>query len=72
MILSSKNILQELLFRELTTMRRVSFIKNLENLDAYLYSDRQSSNILTIEIQSKFKFASKWIVCSKIDRMQQF
>ena len=55
LILSGKNILQELLShisRELTTMRHVSFINNLDNLDAYLYSDRQSSNFLTIEIQS--------------------
>ena len=26
--------------------------KNLDNLDAYLYSDRQSSNFLNLEIQS--------------------
>ena len=53
LILSGKNILQELLSRELTTMRHVSFIQNLDSLDAYLYSDRQSSNFLTNEIQSK-------------------
>ena len=52
LILSGKNISQELLSRELTTMRRVSFIQNLDSLDAYLYSDRQSSNFLTNEIQS--------------------
>ena len=55
LILSGKNILQELLSRELTTMRHVSFIQNLDNLEAYLYSDRQSSNFLTIEIQSNLK-----------------
>ena len=49
---SGKNILQELLSRELTTMRHVSFIQNLDNLDAYLYSDRQSSNFLNNEVQS--------------------
>ena len=38
------------------TMRHVSFFKNLDNLDAYLYSDRQSSNVLTIEIQSNLNF----------------
>ena len=52
LILSGKNILQELLSRELTTMRHVSFIQNLDNLDGYLYSDRQSSNFLNNEIQS--------------------
>ena len=71
LILSGKTIFQELLSHELTTMRHVSFIKNLDNLDAYLYSDRQSSNFLTIEIQSNFKillrngsFAAKSIECS--------
>ena len=52
LILFGKNILQELLSRELMTMRHVSFNKYLDNLDAYLYSDRQSSNVLTLEIQS--------------------
>ena len=33
-------------------MRYVSFIKNLDNLNGYLYSDRQSSNFLNKEIQS--------------------
>ena len=70
LILSGKNILQELLSRELKTMRHVSFIKNLDNLDAYRYSDRQSSNFLTIEIQSNLNlrgngsYAAKSIECS--------
>ena len=34
LILSGKNVLQELLSRELKTMRHVSFIKNLDNLNA--------------------------------------
>ena len=68
-ILSGKNILQVLPSRELMTMRHVSFIKNLDNLDAYLYSDRQSSNFLTLEIQSNLNFgwngsyAAKSIEC---------
>ena len=45
----------------MTTMRHVSFFKNLDNLDAYF--DRQSSNVLTIEIQSNLNF--------KMDRMKQ-
>ena len=52
LILSGKYILQELLSRELTTMRHVSFIQNLDYLDGYLNSDRQSSNFLNNEIQS--------------------
>ena len=48
-------MLQELLSRELTTRRHVSFIQNLDNLDAYLHSDRQSSNFLNNEIQSNLK-----------------
>ena len=52
LILSGKNILQELLSRELTTMRLVSFIQNLDNLGGYLYSDRPSPNFLNNEIQS--------------------
>ena len=47
----------------MTTMRHVSFFKNLDNLDAYFYFDRQSSNVLTIEIQSNLNF--------KMDRMKQ-
>ena len=70
LILSGKSILQELLSRELTTIRHVSFIQNLENLDACLYSDRQSSNFLTNEIQSNLNllrngsYAAKSIECS--------
>ena len=52
LILSGKYILQELLSRELTTMKHVSFIQNLDYLDGYLNSDRQSSNFLNNEIQS--------------------
>ena len=70
LILSGKNILQELLSRELTTMRNISLIKNLDNFDAYLYSDRQSSNFYHWNSE-QFKFTSKWIVHSKIDRIQQ-
>ena len=51
LILSDKNILQELLSREFTTMRNFS-VKTLDNLDAYFCSDRQSSNFLTLEIHS--------------------
>ena len=52
LILSGKYILQELLSRELTTMKHVSFIQNLDYLDGCLNSDRQSSNFLNNEIQS--------------------
>ena len=70
MILYGKNILQGLLCSELTTMRHVSFIKNLDNFDAYLYSDQQSSSFLTLEIQSKLNlhrngsYAAKSIECT--------
>ena len=70
LILSSKNNLQKLLSRELIKMRHVSFIKSLDNLDAYLYSNQQSSNFLTIEIQSNLNllrnglYAAKSIECS--------
>ena len=78
LILSGKNILQELLSRELTTMRHVSFIQNLENLDAYLYSNRQSSNFLNIEIQSNLNllrngsYAAKSIECSNYNQGRTF
>ena len=70
LILSGKNVLQELLSRELTTMRHVTFIKNLDNLDAYLYSNQEPLNFLTIEIQSNLNllqnvsYAAKSIECS--------
>ena len=78
LILSGKNILQELLSRELKTMRHVSFIKNLDNLDAYRYSDRQSSNFLTIEIQRNLNlrgnesYAAKSIECSNYKQGRTF
>ena len=52
------------------TMRHVSFIQNLDNLDAYLYSNRQSSNFLTNEIQNNLNllrngsYTAKLIECS--------
>ena len=58
------NMLQEFLSRELTTMRHVSFIENLDNLDVYRYSDRQSSKLFTIEIQNNLNYL-------EMDRMQQ-
>ena len=73
-----KNILQELLSRELTTTRHVSFIQNLDNLDTYLYSDRQSSNFLTNEIQSNLNllrngsYAAKSIECSNYKQDRTF
>ena len=78
LILSGKNILKELLSRELTTMRHVSFIQDLDNLDAYLYSDRQSSNFLTLEIQSNLNlrqnilYAAKSIECSNYKQGSTF
>ena len=78
LIFSGKNILQELLSRELTAMRHVSFIQNLDNLDAYLYSDRQSSNFLTNEIQSNLNllrngsYAAKSIECSNYKQGRTF
>ena len=51
-------------------MRHVSFIQNLDNLDVYLYFDRQFSNFLTIEIQSDLNlrgngsYAAKSIECN--------
>ena len=78
LILSGKNFLQELLSRELTTMSLVSFIQNLDNLDAYLYSDRQSSNFLTNEIQSNLNLlrngscAAKSIECSNCKQGRTF
>ena len=78
LILSGKNVLQELLSRELKTMRHVSFIKNLDNLDANRYSDRQSSNFLTIEIQSNLNlrgnglYAAKSIECSNYKQGRTF
>ena len=78
LILSGKNILQELLSYELTTMRHVSFIQNLDNLDAHLYFDRQSSNILTNEIQSNLNllrngsYAAKAIECSNYKQGRTF
>ena len=48
-------------------MIHVSFIQNLDNLDAYLYSDRQSPNFLSNEIQSNLNLlrnAAKSIECS--------
>ena len=73
-----KNILQELLSRELTTMRHVSFIQNSENLDVHLYSDRQSSNFLTTEIQSNLSllrngsYVAKSIECSNYKQSRTF
>ena len=55
-------------------MRHVSFIKNLDNLDAYLCSDRQSSNFLSLEIQSNLNlrrngsYVAKSIECSNYDQ----
>ena len=78
LILSGKNILQELLSRELTTMRHVSFTQNLDNLDGYLYSDRQSSNFLNNEIQSSLNllrngsYAAKSIECSSYKQGRTF
>ena len=78
LILSGKNILQELLSRELTAMRHVSFIQNLDNLNAYLYSNRQSSNFLTNEIQSNLNllqngsYAAKSIECSNYKQGRTF
>ena len=78
LILSGKNILQELLSRELTAMRHVSFIQNLDNLDVYLYSDRQSSNSLTSETQSNLNllrngsYGAKSIECSNYKQGRTF
>ena len=78
LILSGKSILQELLSRKLMTMRHVSFIQNLDNLNAYLYSDRQSSNFLTNEIQSNLNllrnesYAAKSIECSNYKQGRTF
>ena len=73
-----ENILQELLSRELTTMRQVSFIKTLDNFDTYLQSDRQSSNFLTLEIQSNLNlrrngsYAAKSIECGNYKHGRTF
>ena len=71
LILSNKNILKWLLSHELTTMRHNSVIKNLGNLDAYLFFNWQSSNFLiTLEIQSNLNlllnglYPAKSIECS--------
>ena len=78
LILSGKNILQELLSREVTTIRHDSFIKNLHNLDANLYSDRQSPNFLTPEIMSNLNlprngsYAAKSIECSNYKQGRNF
>ena len=78
LILSGKNILQELLSRELSTMRHVSFIQNLDELDTSLCSDRQSSNFLTNEIQSNLNllrngsYAAKSIECSNYKQGRTF
>ena len=59
-------------------MRHVSFIKKLDNLDAYLYSDQQSSNVLTLEIQSNLNlyrngsYAAKSIECSNYKQSHTF
>ena len=59
-------------------MRHVSFIQNLDNLDAYLYSDRQFSNFLTIEIQSNLNslrngsYAAKSIECRNYKQSHTF
>ena len=71
LILSGKSILQELLSRKLMTMRHVSFIQNLDNLNAYLYSDRQSSNFLTNEIQSNLNLLRNESYAAKSNGMQQ-
>ena len=78
LILSDKNILPELLSRELTVMRHVSIIKSLDNLDGYLCYDRQSRNFLTIEIQSNLNllrngsYATKSIECSNYKQGRVF
>ena len=78
LILSGKNILQELLFRELPTMRHVLFIQNLDNVDGCLYPDRQSSNFLTNEIQSNLNllrngsYTTKSIECSNYKQGRTF
>ena len=59
-------------------MRHVSFTQNLDNLDAYLYSNQQSSNFLTIEIQSNLNlrgnesYAAKSIECSNYKQGRTF
>ena len=59
-------------------MRHVSFIQNLDNLDAYLYSDQQSSNVLNNEIQSNLNllrngsYAAKSIECSNYRQGRTF
>ena len=61
-----QNIFQELLSRELTTMRNFS-VKNFDNLDAYLCSDRQSSNFLTFEIQSNLNLGQTNLISGSTD-----
>ena len=41
----------------------------MDNLDTYLHSDRQSSNFLTLEIQSNVNLRRNGSYASKIDRM---
>ena len=59
-------------------MRHVAFIQNLDNLDGYLYSDRQSSNFLNNEIQSNLNllrngsYAAKSIECSNYKQGHTF
>ena len=59
-------------------MRHVSSIKNLDNLDAYLHSHRQTSNFLTLEIQSNLNlrrngsYAAKSIECSNYKQGRTF
>ena len=53
-------------------MRRVSFIKNLDNLDAYRYSDRQSSNFLTIEIQSNLNLRGNGSYAAKLNECSNY
>ena len=59
-------------------MRHASFIQNLDDLDGYLYSDRQSSNFLNNEIQSNLKllrngsYAAKSIDCSNYKQGRTF
>ena len=53
-------------------MRHVSFIKNLDNLNAYRYSDRQSSNLLTIEIQSNLNLRGNGSYAAKSNECRNY
>ena len=64
--------------QKLTTMRNVSFVKILANLDANLYPDWESLNFLTIEIQSNLNllrngsYVAKSIECSNYKQGRTF